>query len=217
MKFRPILATVACATVATLSAYAPALYAQSVVKGDAAKGQEIAGKVCAACHGPDGNSPLPVNPSLAGQHAEYIVKQLGNFKSKDGKPAERSNAIMAGNVAGLGEDDMKNVAAYYASQTPRPRSARDPELVKQGQLIYRGGIAAKSVAACASCHSPNGAGLPAQFPRVAAQHAEYTAAQLKAFRTGERKNDPNNMMRAVAGKLSDREIAAVSEYIAGLR
>jgi len=216
MKFRPILATAACAA-AALSTYAPTLFAQSVVKGDAAKGQEIVGKVCAACHGPDGNSPLPVNPSLAGQHAEYIVKQLVNFKSKDGKPAERSNAIMAGNAAGLSDDDMKNVAVFYASQTPRPRSARDPELVKQGQLIYRGGIAAKSVAACASCHSPNGAGLPAQFPRVAGQHAEYTAAQLKAFRTGERKNDPNNMMRTVAGKLSDREIAAVSEYIAGLR
>ncbi len=210
MKFRLILATVA----AFFTSAAPAQY---VIKGDAAKGQEIAGKVCAACHGPDGNSPLPVNPSLAGQHPEYLYKQLSNFKPKDGKPAERNNPIMAGNVAGLSDDDMKNVAAYYASQTPRPRAARDAELVKQGQLIYRGGIAAKSVAACASCHSPNGAGLPAQYPRVAGQHAEYTATQLKAFRSGERKNDPNGMMRTVAGKLSDRETAAVSEYIAGLR
>jgi cytochrome c553 len=211
MKFRLFLATVACA------AFAPALFAQSVIKGDVAKGQEIVGKVCAACHGPDGNSPLPVNPNLAGQHAEYSYKQLNNFKSKDGKPAERNNPIMAGNVAGLSDDDMKNVATFYAGQTPRPRAARDPELVKQGQLIYRGGIAAKGVASCASCHSPNGAGLPAQFPRVAGQHAEYTAAQLKAFRAGERKNDPNSMMRMVAGKLSDSDIAAVSEYIAGLR
>jgi cytochrome c553 len=211
MKFRLILATVACAT------FAPMLFAQSVIKGDAAKGQDIVSKVCAACHGPDGNSPLSVNPSLAGQHAEYIYKQLSNFKAKDGKPAERSNPIMAGNVAGLGEDDMKNVATYFSSQTPRPRAARDAELVKQGQQIYRGGIAAKGLAACASCHSPNGAGLPTQFPRVAGQHAEYTAAQLKAFRAGERKNDPGGMMRTVAGKLSDREIAAVSEYIAGLR
>jgi len=214
MKFRLILATVACAAA---SAHAPALFAQYVIKGDAAKGQEIAGKVCSACHGPDGNSPLAVNPSLAGQHAEYIYKQLGNFKSKDGKPAERNNPIMAGNVAGLSDDDMKNVAAYYASQTPRPRASRDAELVKQGQLIYRGGIASKGLAACASCHSPNGAGLPAQYPRVAGQHAEYIATQLKAFRAGERKNDLNGMMRTVAGKLSDREIAAVSEYIAGLR
>jgi cytochrome c553 len=143
MKFRLFLATVACA------AFAPALFAQSVIKGDVAKGQEIVGKVCAACHGPDGNSPLPVNPNLAGQHAEYSYKQLNNFKSKDGKPAERNNPIMAGNVAGLSDDDMKNVATFYAGQTPRPRAARDPELVKQGQLIYRGGIAAKGVASCA--------------------------------------------------------------------
>lgn len=211
MKFRLMLATAVGALLA------PSLHAQYVVKGDAAKGQEIAAKVCAACHGPDGNSPLAVNPSLAGQHPEYLYKQLGNFKPKAGKPAERNNAVMAGMAAPLSDDDMKNVAAYYTSQTPRPRAARDPELVKQGQLIYRGGIAAKSVAACASCHSPNGAGLPAQYPRVSGQHAEYTAAQLKAFRAGERANDPNNMMRTVAAKLSDREIAAVSEYIAGLR
>ena len=215
MKFRLILATVACAT--AVGTYAPTLFAQSVIKGDAAKGQEIVGKVCAACHGPDGNSPLSANPSLAGQHAEYIYRQLSHFKSQGGKPAERNNAVMAGMAAPLSDDDMKNVAVFYSSQTPRPRAARDPELVKQGQQIFRGGIAAKGLAACASCHSPNGAGLPAQFPRVAGQHAEYTAAQLKAFRVGERKNDPNSMMRTVAGKLSDRDIAAVSEYIAGLR
>lgn len=210
MKYRLVLATAA-------ALFASTAFAQYVIKGDAAKGQEIVGKVCAACHGPDGNSPLAVNPSIAGQHPEYIYKQLGNFKSKDGKPAERASAIMAGMAALLSDDDMKNVAAYYSSQTPRPRNARDAELVKQGQLIYRGGIAAKNVAACASCHSPNGAGLPAQYPRVSGQHAEYTAAQLKAFRAGERKNDQNSMMRTTAGKLSDREIAAVSEYIAGLR
>lgn len=211
MKFRLMLATAVSALLA------PTLHAQYVVKGDAAKGQAIAAKVCAACHGPDGNSPLAANPSLAGQHPEYLYKQLSNFKPKAGKPAERNNAVMAGMAAPLSDDDMKNVAAYYSSQTLRPRAARDTELVKQGQLIYRGGIAAKSVAACASCHSPNGAGLPAQYPRVSSQHAEYTAAQLKAFRAGERANDPNNMMRTVAAKLSDREIAAVSEYIAGLR
>jgi len=215
MKFRLILATAVSTLVSSL--FAPMLLAQYVVKGDAAKGQEIASKVCAACHGPDGNSPLAVNPSIAGQHPEYIYKQLGNFKSKDGKPAERNSAIMAGMAAPLSDDDMKNVATYFARQTPRPRAARDTELVNLGRLIYRGGIAAKSVAACASCHSPNGAGLPAQYPRVSGQHAEYTATQLKAFRVAERKNDPNSMMRTVAGKLSDREIAAVAEYIAGLR
>jgi cytochrome c553 len=211
MKYRLMLATAA-------ALFASTAFAQYVIKGDAAKGQEIAGKVCAACHGPDGNSPLAANPSIAGQHPEYIYKQLGNFKSKDGKPAERASAIMAGMAAGLSDDDMKNVAAYYSSQTPRPRTARGgDELVKLGQLIYRGGIAAKSVPACASCHSPNGAGLPAQYPRVGGQHAEYTAAQLKAFRAGDRKNDQNSMMRTVAAKLSDREMAAVSEYLAGLR
>jgi cytochrome c553 len=218
-KFRAIITTTAAAAATAVfgSLVVTPASAQFVVKGDVAKGQEIAGKVCAACHGPDGNSPLAANPSLAGQHAEYIYKQLSNFKSKDGKPAERNNAVMAGMAAPLSDDDMKNVAAYYSSQTARPRAARDPELVKQGQLIYRGGIAAKNVAACASCHSPNGAGLPAQYPRVGGQHAEYTAAQLKAFRAGERKNDPNGMMRTVAAKLSDREMAAVSEFMAGLR
>jgi cytochrome c553 len=214
MNFRLMLASVAALIVTA----APTASAQYVIKGDAAKGQEIAGKVCAACHGPDGNSPLAANPSLAGQHPEYTYKQLSNFKPKGGKPPERNNAVMMGMAAPLSDDDMKNVAVYYASQPARPRAARGGEdLVKQGQLIYRGGIAARNVAACASCHSPNGAGLPAQYPRVGAQHAEYTAAQLKAFRAGERANDPNNMMRAVAAKLSDREIAAVSEYIAGLR
>jgi cytochrome c553 len=210
MKLRLILATAAVAV-------APQLFAQSVVKGDAAKGAEVAGKVCAACHGPDGNSPLAANPNLASQHVEYLYKQLGDFKGRSGKPAERNNAVMAGMVAPLSDDDMKNVAAHYASQKARARAARDRTLVKEGELIYRGGIAAKGVPACASCHSPNGAGLPAQFPRVSAQHAEYTAAQLKAFRGGERKNDPNAMMRMVAAKLSDREIAALAEFIAGLR
>jgi len=142
---------------------------------------------------------------------------LGDFKGRNGKPADRNNAVMAGMAAPLSDDDMKNVAVHYASQKARPRAGRDPVLVKEGELIYRGGIAAKGVAACASCHSPNGAGLPAQFPRVGGQHAEYTAAQLKAFRAGDRKNDPNAMMRMVAAKLSDRDIAALSEFIAALR
>lgn len=205
------------AAILVSAAVTPMAMAQSVVKGDAANGQQTASQVCAACHGPDGNSPLPVNPSIAGQHPEYIVKQLTNFKAAGGKAAERASPIMAGIVASLSADQMKDVAAHYSAQTPHPRAARDPELVKTGQAIYRGGIAAKGVAACASCHGPGGAGIPAQFPRIGGQHAEYTAAQLKAFRTGERANDPNRMMRATAAKLSDREIAAVSEYVAGLR
>ena len=185
--------------------------------GDPAKGETVAAKVCSACHGPDGNSPAPANPKLAGQHAEYTAKQLLNFKPQDGKPAERQNPIMAGMAAGLSADDIRDVAAYFERQKPQPRAARDPKLVKQGQAIYRGGIAARGVAACAGCHGPAGAGIPAQYPRLAGQFAEYTASQLRAFRSGERGNDPNRMMRTIAEKLSDPEIAALADYIAGLR
>src|SRR5688572_3252423 len=211
MNVRPLAAAL---SVAFISA---AAQAQVEVKGDPAKGQPIASQVCAACHGPDGNSPLPVNPAIAGQHAWYLFKQLQNFKSEGGKPAERPSPIMAGIVAGMSRDDMANVALYYGGQKPQPRAARDAELVKLGQQIYRGGIMKKGVAACGACHGPSGAGIPAQFPRLAGQFSEYTVAQLKAFRSGERANDPNRTMRAVAEKLSDREIAAVAEYISGLR
>ncbi len=186
-------------------------------QGGPAKAQQIVTQVCAACHGADGNSAIPVNPTLAGQHPEYLLKQLMNFKSQGGKPAERVNAVMGGMAAPLSAEDMGNLAAYFAGQKPKPRAARDPELAKLGQSIYRGGIVAKGVAACAACHSPNGAGIPSQFPRLAGQHTEYVAAQLKTFRSGERANDPNSMMRMIAAKLSDKEIAAVAEYIAGLR
>lgn len=211
MTTRLILATLVGALIVPLSA------AQGVVKGDPAKAQPIVTKVCGACHGADGNSTIAANPVLAGQHPEYTAKQLADYKAQDGKPAARANAVMAGMAASLSADDINNLAAYFAAQKPKPRTARDPELVKEGQAIYRGGIVAKGVAACASCHSPNGAGMPAQYPRLAGQHAEYTALQMKAFRAGERANDPNRMMRMVAARLTDREIAAVSEYIAGLR
>lgn len=196
---------------------APAAVAQGVVKGDLAKAQPIVTQVCVACHAVDGNSAIPANPNLAGQHPEYTYKQLRNFKSQGGKPAERSNGVMAGMVANLSDDDMKNLAVYFAAQKPKSQAARDAALAKQGETIYRGGIQAKGVAACASCHAPNGTGMPAQFPRVAGQHAEYTAAQLTAFRAGQRANDPAQMMRMIAAKMSDQEIKAVSEYIAGLR
>ena len=191
--------------------------AQAQPKADMAKAQQIVTQVCAACHGADGNSAQSANPVLAGQHADYTLKQLMNFKPQSGKSAERPNAVMAGMTASLSEEDMRYLASFFEGSKPRPRAARDPELVRLGQAIYRGGILVKGVAACTSCHGPSGAGVPAQFPRLAGQFAEYSAAQLKAFRSGERANDPNRMMRAVAEKLSDREIAAVSEYIAGLR
>jgi cytochrome c553 len=205
------------ATLVASALVVSAAHAQDASKGDPAKAQQLVTQVCAACHSTDGNSAIPTNPSIAGQHPEYILKQLMNFKAPAGGTPERPSPVMNGIVAGLSADDMKNLAAYYSGQQRKPRAARDPALVKVGQQIYRGGIAAKSVAACASCHSPNGAGIPAQFPRLSGQHVEYTSAQLKSFRAGERANDANRMMRSIAEKLSDREIAALSEYIAGLR
>jgi cytochrome c553 len=211
MKFPWLLALVA-------GMLAPALaLAQALPKADPSRAQQLVDQICASCHAADGNSTLSVNPVLAGQHADYILKQLMNFRSLDGKPAERLNAVMAGMVASLSAGDMRNLAAYFESQKRKPRVARDPELARLGQAIYRGGILARNVAACTACHGPNGTGMPAQFPRLAGQFPEYTTAQLRAFRSGERANDPNRMMRAVAEKLSDREIAALAEYIAGLR
>lgn len=197
---------------AALVAFTTTTSALAANFGDPDKGRAIVNQVCSACHGADGNSPLPINPSLAGQHPEYIVKQLTNFKS-----GERNNAVMMGMVASLSADDMHNLAAYFAVQKPKEMAAKDKDLALQGRKLFRGGNASTSVAACAGCHSPNGAGIPAQYPRLAGQHADYIAAQLKAFRAGDRANDPNGMMRAAAAKLTDREIAALAEYIAGLR
>ncbi|MEO8767573.1 MAG: c-type cytochrome [Nitrosospira sp.] len=186
-------------------------------KGDAAKGQQIATQVCAACHNADGNSSIPTNPSLAGQYAEYITKQLQNFKPKGGKPAERESPIMSAMVAPLSPEDMKNLGAYYALQTPRPGVAKDKSLAEQGEKIYRGGNLETSVPACAGCHSPNGIGIPPSYPRLSGQHSEYVVAQLRAFRTEQRASDPNNVMRMIATRMSEKEMQAVSEFISGLR
>ncbi len=182
------------------------------VKADAAKGQSIAAGVCAACHGTDGNSPIAVNPVVAGQHREYIFKQLRNYKT-----GERQNPIMNGIVASLSEQDMRDVAAYYSTQKPRQGAARDAKLASAGQQLYRGGNTGNGIAACSGCHSPSGAGIPAQYPRLKGQHADYTIAQLKAFRAGERANDENAMMRGVAARMTDQDIAAVAEYVQGLK
>ncbi|MEO6431539.1 MAG: c-type cytochrome [Nitrosospira sp.] len=186
-------------------------------KGDAAKGQQIATQVCAACHNADGNSIIPANPSLAGQHAEYITKQLNNFKSEDGKPAARQSPIMGAIVAPLSADDMKNLGAYYAQQTPKPGAAQDKSLAEKGEKIYRGGNLETGVPACASCHSPNGAGIPPVYPRLSGQHSEYTLTQLRAFRTDQRTKDVNNEMHMIASRMSEKEMEAVSEFISGLR
>lgn len=190
--------------------------ATSAPKVDVAKGQQVAAQICAACHNPDGNSALAANPKLAGQHADYLYKQLKNFKADGAKPAERNSPVMGGMVAALSDQDMKNVAAWYASQTQKGELAKN-QAIGVGQKLYRAGNANKGLPACAACHGPAGTGIPAQYPRIGGQFAEYTEMQLKAFRSGERANDPNRMMRAVADKMSDAEIKAVSDYIAGLR
>jgi cytochrome c553 len=179
-------------------------------KPDLAKGEATYGAVCAACHGADGNSAISANPKLAQQHPDYIVKQLQEFKS-----GKRANAIMMGMSAALSEQDMKNIAAWLETKAAKKGFAKDKELVTLGERIYRGGIADRQIAACAGCHSPTGAGIPSQYPRLAGQHADYAVAQLTAFREGVRKN--NTQMTQVAAKLNDREIKAVSDYIAGLR
>ena len=181
-----------------------------VTKPDLVKGGASFAAVCASCHGADGNSGTPVNPKLAQQHPEYLVKQLQEFKS-----GKRKNAVMQGFASALSEDDMKNIAYWATSNKAKAGFAKDKELVTLGERIYRGGVQDRQVAACAGCHSPTGAGIPSQYPRLGGQHAEYTAAQLTAFRDGGRKN--SQPMSQVAAKLNDREIRALADYIAGLR
>ena len=194
---------------AASSTFAAEGEAKVAAKPDLAKGQATSTTVCAACHTNDGSRGSPANPILQGQHPEYLVKQLSEFKS-----GKRANAVMSGMAAILTEADMKNVAAFYAGKTAKPGFAKNKELVTLGEKIYRGGIADRMIPACAGCHSPTGAGLPAQYPRLAGQHADYTEAQLVAFRSGVRKNSAP--MMGVAAKLNDREIKAVADYIAGL-
>jgi cytochrome c553 len=165
---------------------------------------------CVACHGAAGNSTITQNPKLAGQHDAYIQKQLHNFKGLD-----RNNAIMTGIAKALGEDDVRNIAAFLEQQKPAPGSARNKNTVDLGKKIYRAGIAEKHVPACAGCHGPNGAGIPAQYARIAGQHQDYTIAQLTNFRTGARAN--STQMTAVGKRMSDEEMQAVADYIAGLR
>lgn len=184
--------------------------AAAAAKPDLVRGAEISTQVCAACHTSDGTRGAPANPILQGQHPEYLVKQLIEFKS-----GKRNNAIMLGMASTLSEADMKNVAAFYASKKPVAGAAKDKELVVLGEKIYRGGIADRAIPACAACHSPTGAGIPSQYPRLSGQHTDYAIAQLTAFRDGVRKN--NAVMNGVAAKMNDREIKAVSDYIAGLK
>jgi cytochrome c553 len=188
---------------------------QKVPPGDPAKGQQIASTVCAACHSADGNSTVAANPRLAGQSAEYLFKQLTDLAKPAGDKSGRENPVMSAMAMSLSEDDRRNVAAWYSSQAPKPSLARDKDSADLGQRIYRSGIPEKSVPACAGCHGPTGAGLPALYPRIGGQFSEYLVAQLKAFREGTRRN--NLPMQQIAFRMSDPEMSAVADFVAGLR
>ncbi|MBV5295795.1 MAG: cytochrome c4 [Curvibacter lanceolatus] len=208
MKLIATLLSAAVLAASAFSACAAEEKPAAAAKPDLVKG-EASFATCAACHGADGNSGTPAYPKLAQQHPDYLVKQLREFKS-----GQRANAVMSGMVAALSDDDMKNISAWVSKNKAKPGFAKEKDLVTLGERIYRGGIADRQIAACAGCHSPNGAGIPAQYPRLAGQQSEYTAAQLTAFRDGVRKN--SIQMTGVAAKLNDREIKAVADYIAGL-
>lgn len=199
-----LLASIA-ATAGAVDAPAPA-----AAKPDVAKGQATSNQVCAACHANDGSRGSPANPILQGQHPGYLVKQLMDFKSD-----KRPSAVMKGFASTLSEQDMKNVAAFYATKEAKPGFAKNKDLAILGEKIYRGGLPDRQIASCAGCHGPAGSGIPSQYPRLAGQHTEYTLAQLRAFRDRSRPNSPQ--MTGIAALMTDREIAAVADYIAGLR
>ena len=207
MKLNVTLAAVALASFVVGSFAAEAV---APAKPDLAKGEASFNGVCIACHGPEGNSVIPVNPRLAQQHPEYLVKQLTEFKA-----GKRENAVMLGMSAALGEEDMKNIAYWLATKKAAAGEVKDKEAAALGAKIYRGGIADRQIPACAGCHSPSGAGIPAQYPRLTGQHTDYAVAQLTSFRDGLRKNSVQ--MTQIAAKLNDREIKAVAEYIASLK
>ena len=198
------------AAAATTAVVCAASEAAAPAKPDLAKGEASFTAVCAACHGPDGNSLVAVNPKLAQQHPEYLVKQLTEFKA-----GKRVNAIMNGMAAPLTDTDMKNIAYWVGSKKSTPGVVADKALLALGEKIYRGGILDRKIPACAGCHSPSGAGIPAQYPRLSGQFAEYAVAQLTAFRDGGRTNSVQ--MTDVAARLNDREIKAVAEYVASLK
>lgn len=212
------LARTVAAVVAACAGLALAGHARAAAEPvDIAKGQQVASTVCAACHAADGNSVIAANPRLAGLSAEYLVKQLVDLTKPADDKAARVNAVMGAMAMSLSESDRRNVAAWFASQKPASdvSAEKDKDKAALGQRIYRAGIPDRAVPACAGCHGPAGSGLPVIYPRIGGQHAEYVSAQLKAFREGTRRN--NLAMAQIAGRLSDPEMAAVSDYIAGLR
>ena len=187
-------------------------------KADPAKGEAIytngdAGRnipACVSCHGAGGNSTIVQNPKLAGQSEAYIYKQLADFKTP-----QRNNPVMSPIAKALSDDEMKNIAAYLDKQAAKPGAAKNKDTVEFGKKIYRAGIADKNVPACAGCHGASGSGIPNQFPRLAGQHQDYTTVQLTSFRSSARKNSPQ--MNTIAARMSDDEIQAVADYVAGLK
>ena len=210
MKLLASLLTAAALAAPAFPAFSAGEAPAAAKKPDLVKGEASFTAVCAACHGADGNSAIAANPKLSQQHPEDLVKQLQEFKS-----GKRNDPVMKGFASALSDDDMKNIAYWVTSKAAKPGFAKDKDLVSLGERIYRGGIADRNIAACAGCHSPNGAGIPAQYPRLSGQHADYTAKQLVEFRDGKRANSVQ--MTQVAAKLNDKEIKAVADYIAGLR
>lgn len=186
------------------------LFSSQIQAGDAAKGQAKTA-VCAACHMSDGNSVIGINPKLAGQGENYLIKQLSDFKSKN-----RNNVIMFGMANMLSGEDIRNVAAYYASQKIQHMAVSD-EHIKIAEQLYRGGDSDRDIPACIACHGAKGYGIStAGFPAIGGQNPEYTIATLKAFRSGQRSNDTNGIMRDVVAKMSDKQIKALGYYLAGL-
>ncbi len=223
MKHRLLLAAASAAlgvflSLAWFAEAAEVAASSQASKPDLAKAKQIVSDQCAACHGTDGNSASPANPSIAGQHAEYITLQLTHFQN-----GIRASAVMQAMAAKLTPDDMRALGVFFAQQKAKPSMAKDKELVAAGQKIYRGGNAGSGVPACSACHSPDGVGVPARYPRVGGQYADYTLAQLKAFKSGERGADKDGkdvngkVMAQIASRMSEREMQAVAEYASGLR
>jgi cytochrome c553 len=222
MKYRLLIAAKLVALgaftfLASLAAGAEGAVQGPAPKPDLAAAKQIVDRVCAACHGADGNSVSPANPSIAGQHADYITLQLMHFQS-----GIRANAVMQAMVAKLTPEDMQALGTFFAQQKAKPSAAKDRDLVAAGQKIFRGGNASSGLPACAACHSPDGAGIPKRYPRVGGQHADYTLAQLKAFKAGERgvdtggKDVNGKVMVQIASRMSEREMQAVAEFTSGL-
>ena len=193
------------------------LAATALAQGDAQAGKEKSA-VCAACHGPDGNSAIPINPKLSGQHENYLVKQLKEFKlaATTGGEEGRNNPVMNGMAAPLSEQDMQDLSAYFAEQKPMSGTTTEAA-IEPGQALYRGGDLERGLTACIACHGPRGNGMQlAGFPDISGQHAEYIVAQLQAFQSGQRHNDMNGMMRDIAMKLTNDEMQVLADYLAGL-